>query len=88
MYVTHRMRQPDQLPLCGFYHPPVGMAGRGHAKRRGQIQILFPVGIPNVYIPGTLPNNRPGTVRIGEEDISRFVTAQQMQDLSGLSHNL
>ncbi len=76
MHITHRVRETGQLPLPGLDHAQIGMTGGSHAKRRGQIQILFPIGVPNVHIPGAFPNHRPGTVGFNVNDVPRFVVAE------------
>ena len=82
------MRQPGQLPLTGFYHAPVGMPGGGHTKRRGQIKVLFPVGIPDRGTPGAFPDDGPGTVFFDKEDISRLKIPKQSENLFSFGHNL
>ena len=74
MHVAHRVRQPGHLRLAGPDHSRIRMAGGGDAKRRGQIQIFFPIGIPDVNALGALPDDGPRTVRLHEDDIARFVS--------------
>ena len=66
MHVAHRVRQPGQLPLPGFDDARVGVAGGGDAKRGGQIEIFFAVGVPDIDIPGAFPDNRPRAVRFND----------------------
>ena len=83
MHVAHRVQQPGHLPLPGLDHARIRMAGGGHAKGGGQIQIFLPVGIPDVHASGAFPDDGPRTVRFDERDIARLKVTKQLQDGSG-----
>ena len=55
MDVAHRVGQPGHLLLAGFDDARIRVAGGGDAERGGQIQIFFPVGVPDENILGALP---------------------------------
>ena len=74
--VAHGVQQSGHLPLAGADHPEIRMAGGGHAKRGGQIEILFAFRIPNLHAPGALPDDRPPALRIHKGDVARFIVAQ------------
>ena len=79
MHVAHRVQQFRHLFLPGFDDVWIRVAGGGDAERGGQIQILFPVGIPDVNALRAFPDNRPRAVRFDESDISRFEITKQLQ---------
>src|ERR1051326_2296552 len=43
---------------------------------------IFSPRIPNINALGSLPHNRPRTVRLNESDIRRFIIAQQFENLA------
>ena len=86
MHVAHRVQQTGHLFLPGFDDARIGVAGGGDAKRRGQIQILFPFGVPDVHVPGAFPDDRPRTVRFDEGNVARFKVAKPLQNGLGFRH--
>jgi hypothetical protein len=70
MHVAHGMQQPSHLFLTGFDDLRVRMAGGGDAKGRRQIQIFFSVDIPNVRLPGAVPDDGPRAIRLPEDDVA------------------
>ena len=59
MHVAHRVQEFRHLLLAGLDDSWIGMAGGGDAKRGGQIQIFFAVGVPDMNAFGAFPDNRP-----------------------------
>ena len=86
MHVAHRVQQPGHLLLAGLDDVRIGVAGGGDAKRGGQIQIFFPVGVPNENTLGAFPDNRPRTVGFEKGDISRLEIPEQLQNLFCFGH--
>ena len=62
------------------------MTGGRNAKGRGQIEVFFAIGIPDVNAPGAFPDHGPGTVRLDKRDIARLKIAELLQDGSGFRH--
>ena len=84
MHIAHCVQQRRHLPLAGFDNPRVRMTRGSDAKRCGQIEIFFPLRVPNVRTFCALPNNRPRTGRFDERDVTRFVAAQEVECVLGL----
>ena len=76
MHVAHRVQQFSHLRLSGFDDVGIRVAGGGDAERGGEIQILFPVRIPDIHALRALPDNRPRAVGVNEGDVARFMIAQ------------
>ena len=72
MHVAHRVEQSRHLLLSGFDDVRIRMTGGGNAKCPGQIQILFPIGVPNVNVLGAFPDNRPRAIGFNMNNISRL----------------
>ncbi len=70
VHVAHCMEQPCHLPLSGPDNARIGVPGRRHPKGAGQIQVLLPLGIPDVHAPGPLPDDGPRPVRFNERNIA------------------
>ena len=79
MHIAHRVRQLGELRLPGLGDARVGMAGGGHGKGAGEVEILFAVRIPNVYTLCVLPDNRPRAVIRKVRDVAAFVLLQQLE---------
>ena len=75
MHIAHGMQKPGHLLLTGLDDTRVCVTGGGDAKRGGQIEIFFPVGIPNMNVLGAVPNDGPRTVRLNEHNVARLVIA-------------
>ena len=86
MHVAHGVQQPGHLYLPGLDDARICVTGGGNAKRGGQIEIFFPVGVPNVNVLGAFPNDRPGAVRFHEHNVARLVVAQQVKNLTVFAH--
>ena len=67
MHIAHRVQQFCHLLLAGFDDARIRVTGRGDAEGGGQIEIFFPFRIPDVHALGAFPNDRPRTVRFGEQ---------------------
>ena len=79
VHIAHRVRQLGELRLSGFGDARVGMAGGGHGKGTGEVEILFAVRIPNVYTLCVLPDNRPGAFLRKVSDIAALVLLQEFE---------
>ena len=86
MHIAHGVQKPGHLFLTGFDDARVCVTGGRDAKRGGQIEIFFPVSIPNVNVSGAVPNDGPRTVRLNEHNVARFVITQRVKNLTGLAH--
>src|SRR5258706_2688112 len=84
MDITHGVEQAAHLPLAGANDARIGMASSGDAKCGCEVQIPFPIEIPNVNPIGALPNDRPGAFRVDECDVARFVLFEATQGRRGL----
>ncbi len=86
MEIAHRVRQPGELLLAGLDDARIRVTGGGDSKRGGQIQIFFPVGVPNKDILGAVPDNRPRAVRLDERDVARLGVAKLIEYDFGFRH--
>ena len=86
MHVAHGVQKPGHLFLPGRDDARVCVTGGGDAKRGGQIEIFFPVSVPNENVFGAVPNDGPGAVRLHEHNVARFVITQQVKNLTVLAH--
>src|ERR1043166_9346072 len=59
MHIAHCVQQLRHLPLPGAHNSWIRVTCCRDAKCRREIEILFPVRIPNVNSARTFPNNRP-----------------------------
>ena len=84
MNVAHRVQKPLHLLLSSFNHPRISVSGCGDAEPRGQIEILFTFGIPDMHTARSFPHNRPRVVRLNERDVARFVKAQEFENVLSL----
>lgn len=80
MEISHGVQEPGHLPLGCLDDARIGMTGGGDPKGRGQVEIRFPVGIPDVHALGALPDDGPGKVRFDERHVARFEGAEQFED--------
>src|SRR6266446_2435870 len=83
MHVAHRVQQGGHLTLPGPDHARIGVARGRDAESGGQVQILFPLRVPDVDAASPLPDDWPRTVRRNASDVPRFVIAEQLQNLAG-----
>ena len=86
MHVAHGVQKPGHLGLPGLDDAQVGMTGGGNAKRGGQIEIFFPVRVPDVNVPGAVPNDGPGAVRLHKHNVARLVITQPVKNLTVFAH--
>ncbi len=86
MDIAHGVQQPGHLLLAGADHLGIRVTGGGHAKRGGQIQILFAGGIPNLNAPSALPDDWPPALWIHKSNVARFIIAQQLECCFGIRH--
>ena len=84
MDIAHRMEQLPHLILAGAHNPGIRMARSGYAKPSRQVEVAFPVAVPNEDATGSFPDNRPGTVRIDERNVPGFIPAKQIKRLPGV----
>ena len=82
--VAHRVQQLGHLALAGGDNAGVGVAGRRDGKRRGEVEILAAVVVPNTHALGPLPDDRPTAVRLDERDVARLKTSQLPDGFVGL----
>ena len=84
--VAHGVEEKAHLPPSRRDDARVGVARRGHAERRSQVEI-FPAGrVPDMDAAGALPDHRRGKVRRDGQDVGRFVVAQEAEDFLGAVH--
>ena len=86
MHVAHRVQQPAHLLLAGPDDTRIRVAGGGDAERACQIQVFFPVDVPDVNAFGVVPDNRPRAVSINKSDVPRLKVTKLLQDVSGVRH--
>jgi len=72
--------------LFAFFSSRRYFEPRGDAKRGSQIEVFFPINVPDVNILGAVPNDRPRTVRFNEHNVARFIITQCVKNMSGLAH--
>ena len=80
MHISHRVEQLRHLLLARANNLGIRMAGCCHAKRGGQIKILFPLGIPDMHALGTVPHDGPCAVRVNIGDVARLEVTELLQD--------
>jgi hypothetical protein len=84
MDIPHRVRQSLKLALAGADHRFIRVSCRRHPEGSGEVEVTPALCVPNVTVPGALPNDRPGPVGIGERHVGGLEFSEEIEDHAGL----
>src|SRR5207245_7431496 len=82
MHISHSVQQSGHLLLAGGNDARIGMSGSRDAESGRQIQVFFPIGIPNMCAFRPLPYDGPRAAGLDEGDIPRLVGSKQVENFS------